>query len=399
MKVIIVGASARAAAFSALRVGLWPWCIDLFADRDLVACCPVQRWRGPYPDSLLDELRDVPPGPWLYTGGLENHPLLVGQLAARRELWGNEAAAIERCRNLAWLAEQTQAVGLNSPRLGSWPPGTGRWIVKPVRSGGGRGVRLWSDAEAPFTMASREWRAGCVNAPVHGQIGSLTRPAHPGSDNPGGLIVQEFIDGVPIGVVFSGSTLLGATRQLIGTDWLGGTGFMYCGSVGPVALPSTVLAKLNALARRLGLRGLFGIDGILDGERFWPVEVNPRYTASVEVLEYASGLKAMLWHRAAFDPACSLPELPSASRVVAKGIIYSRRDATFPSVGPWLTLPARMVASEPDDPMNALPHYADIPDAGTPTPAGEPVMTIFADGPDEASALFRLAKRAEEVRL
>jgi hypothetical protein len=65
--------------------------------------------------------------------------------------------------------------------------------------------------------------------------------------------------------------------------------------------------------------------------------------------------------------------------------LFSTR-CDIPSVGPWLTLPARMVASEPDDPMNALPHYADIPDAGTPTPAGEPVMTIFADGPDEASA-------------
>jgi len=33
-QVLIVGASARAAAFSALRAGLRPWCADLFADLD-----------------------------------------------------------------------------------------------------------------------------------------------------------------------------------------------------------------------------------------------------------------------------------------------------------------------------------------------------------------------------
>ncbi len=31
---LIFGASARAAAFSALRAGLQPWCADLFADAD-----------------------------------------------------------------------------------------------------------------------------------------------------------------------------------------------------------------------------------------------------------------------------------------------------------------------------------------------------------------------------
>jgi hypothetical protein len=52
---------------------------------------------------------------------------------------------------------------------------------------------------------------------------------------------------------------------------------------------------------------LFGIDGILDGERFWPVEVDPRYSASVKVLEYASGLKAMLWRGRRSTPLVRCP--------------------------------------------------------------------------------------------
>ena len=41
--VLIIGASTRAAAFSALRAGLTPRCLDYFADRDLAAICTVDR--------------------------------------------------------------------------------------------------------------------------------------------------------------------------------------------------------------------------------------------------------------------------------------------------------------------------------------------------------------------
>jgi hypothetical protein len=39
----IVGASARAAAFSAARAGFEPYAIDHFADRDLAELCPAVR--------------------------------------------------------------------------------------------------------------------------------------------------------------------------------------------------------------------------------------------------------------------------------------------------------------------------------------------------------------------
>ena len=51
----ILGASARAAAQSAIRAGLSPWCADLFADRDLCAMASVARCeRHDYPHGLLD---------------------------------------------------------------------------------------------------------------------------------------------------------------------------------------------------------------------------------------------------------------------------------------------------------------------------------------------------------
>src|SRR5438309_1251845 len=85
---LIFGASARAAAFSALRAGLSPWCADLFGDADLAARCPVIALPDTYPDGLLEIERQAPPGPFLYTGGLENRPRLLRELAQRRTLWG-----------------------------------------------------------------------------------------------------------------------------------------------------------------------------------------------------------------------------------------------------------------------------------------------------------------------
>ncbi|MGA7500859.1 MAG: hypothetical protein WBX00_29365 [Isosphaeraceae bacterium] len=41
--VLIVGASTRAVAFSALRAGLKPRCLDHFVDRDFMAICTVDR--------------------------------------------------------------------------------------------------------------------------------------------------------------------------------------------------------------------------------------------------------------------------------------------------------------------------------------------------------------------
>src|SRR5206468_8888687 len=73
--VLILGASARAAAFSARRAGLAPWCADLFADADLRRLCPVRRIDvADYPAGLVTALADAPPGPVLYTGALENYP-------------------------------------------------------------------------------------------------------------------------------------------------------------------------------------------------------------------------------------------------------------------------------------------------------------------------------------
>ena len=76
-KLAIVGASVRAAAFSAVRAGFEVVAADLFADADLRAICETTRIESGYPDALADWLASTECDGWLFTGALENHHEVV----------------------------------------------------------------------------------------------------------------------------------------------------------------------------------------------------------------------------------------------------------------------------------------------------------------------------------
>src|SRR5205085_1119619 len=118
--------------------------------------------------------------------------------------------------------------------------------------------------------------------------------------------LQEFRAGESQSGVFAatdaGTCLLGVSRQLVGESWLHAPPFGYCGNIGPLDIGAAERGAWLRLGRTVaafaGLRGVFGIDASVDDGVPWPVEVNPRYTASVEVLEYARqqyGASFPLW--------------------------------------------------------------------------------------------------------
>jgi predicted ATP-grasp superfamily ATP-dependent carboligase len=185
------------------------------------------------------------------------------------------------------------------------------------------------------------------------------------------------------------------TRQLVGEPWLHAAPFHYCASVGPLPLDTTLQQALgrlgSVLAAGCSLRGLFGVDFILRDGVPWPVEVNPRYTASVEVLEYAAGVPALALHRQVFDPRA--PALPArlarnTGTWLGKAILFARAPLTFPEDGPW-----QVVLRQPP-PLDETPAFADIPRAGERIPAGRPVLSFFARGGSEEDCVQRLQQIA-----
>ena len=103
--ILIVGASGRAAAASAIRAGYEPHVIDLFADADTIRLCPTIVCPSvDYPHGLIALANAAPPMPWMYTGGLENHPDVVMAISEHRELVGNDANVLREVRDVTRFA-------------------------------------------------------------------------------------------------------------------------------------------------------------------------------------------------------------------------------------------------------------------------------------------------------
>jgi predicted ATP-grasp superfamily ATP-dependent carboligase len=358
----VVGASARAAVHSLARAGFATWAVDLFADRDLArvascALCPM----ADYPGALPELAGRFPPGPIVYTGGLENHPAVVDRLATNREVWGNPPAVLEAVRDPHQLFPALAAAGLATPAIapsGSPCPETGRWLRKPLRSSAGHGIRF----------------------------------ATPGEPASASHFFQEFIDGQPVSGVFSNMTLIGVTEQLVGEAWLHAKPFAYCGSVGRAKIDSQVFGQsLHAglvLASEFRLRGVWNADFMVKDGKPHAVEVNPRYSASVEVVEHAT--RQGVWSARS---ASGLEE--PARRVngphIGKAIYFAPHAITFPDFGPW-----DVDIAEEFDPW-WLPAFADIPESGSTVYAGQPVITVLVSGSSTRECRERLQSRAAEL--
>jgi predicted ATP-grasp superfamily ATP-dependent carboligase len=256
-----------------------------------------------------------------------------------------------------------QEAGLSCPAIAERPT-TGEWLLKSLRSAGGLGIRHYA-----------------------GQ-----------AFDPRTHFLQERLDGIPCSAVFVGGDYgafpLGVTRQLIGTPWLGTTGFHYAGNIGPLPLQEASYIQWwrlgAALVQTFHLRGLFGVDAIERNGIPWPVEINPRYTASVEVLERACGLSLFPWHRRAFDSTAPDVDPRTPANVVGKAVLYARTTFTFPERGPWLA------ALEPGVNLDAI-EFADIPHAGELIEQGRPVLTLFASAATVSDCETMLQEKADAL--
>jgi predicted ATP-grasp superfamily ATP-dependent carboligase len=371
---LILGASARAAAYSAVRAGYQPWAADSFGDADLLAVCPQSRRVADYPAGLERELAHFPPSPWMYTGALENHPDLVDRLATQRPLWGTAGQPLRSVRDPFQVGAALQVAGLHYPEVVREPAECreGNWLRKPFRSSGGDRIERFA-------------------------------AAGPAGSSPGGggrrFFWQRFVAGTACSAAFVAArgraVLLGVTHQLSGLAWAGAQGFQYSGSVGPVPDDGRLQAAWQAigscLAERFALSGLFGVDGIIAGDEIWTLEVNPRYTASLEVLERGLGLRVLDYHAGACRDGI-LPASPprAAGGWCGKIVVYARG---------WLTVPADWPAYVEQINADAdWPALADIPLAGTSLNRGQPVLTVLAAGLDRAAVERQLRCRVQAVQ-
>ena len=383
-RLLILGASTRAAAASAVRAGFDPHCADRFGDEDLRRIASVIAVDNDL-HRTLEAVKALPPTPWIYTGSLENDPQFIASVSERHPLLGNSREVLRKVRDPFWLERTLRTHDLPALRVRSvrssdayvrtdFRPDVGvrstsaRWLLKPTRGGGGCRIAVWS-----------------------GQVLPTSERFH----------LQERRLGTPMSALFiarpDAAELIGVCEQLIGPTAGAPTEFGYAGSIGPITVSDRTRELLqrvgDTLTREAQLRGLFGIDFILadDFSIPWLVELNPRYTASVEVLERALGRALLAEHASACGHrTTTVREWPAPHRIIGKQIVYATSDLTAPRLESLF---------KPDGHAPEPPLIADIPTPGTLIAAGWPICTVFVEAESIAACRNALTARGQQVCL
>ena len=358
---------------SAVRGGHEVVAADFFGDRDqarLAESYALQRDLGlpATAEGLREAAERIDADAVVYGSNLENHPEVVGELATRRRLLGNPAEVLRDVRDWALLRRFCRQAGIAHPmtllRGEEGRAGRGRWLRKRLRSGGGHGIAPWD--------------------------GRALDDAH---------VLQAEVDGRAASVAFVAdgrdSRIFGLSDQLLGRSALGGSGFAWCGNVLPLELPDADAASVHAqlehmvsrLTRRFGLVGVNGLDVVIGRDpegvaRPYLIEVNPRFSGSMELAERAFGVSVFSLHVDGLAGRLPRPSVADCAPngCVGKGIVYARRTVVVPDTEEWLARGVR-----------------DVPAPGQRVAAGHPVCTVLARGRDRQACLAGLFSAAAAV--
>lgn len=372
MVTLVIGVSTRALALSAVRAHQEVVAVDYFGDRDQRRIVPTHSTRDygmtANLTSLVKVARQLEADAIVYTASFENHPAAVKRLASGRTLLGNTPNVLRRVRDWNVLRSFCHDHDIRCPTTlvtGEESQATTSrvWLRKPTKSGGGHDIRQW-DRRA------------------------LDR----------NHLLQSWVDGVSASAAFAAdghkATVIGVTEQLVGLPGLGARGFTWCGNLLPLDDDASAGSELRAeigriaslLAAHFGLRGVNGFDFIVgreaDGSLHpYLLEVNPRYSASMELIDAALGSSTYEMHLQCLAGRLPAARVSAAARGCwAKGVVYARQAVRVPNTDEWLERDIK-----------------DVPFSDDRIDAGHPVCTVFARGEDRRNCLENLHLRAAEV--
>jgi predicted ATP-grasp superfamily ATP-dependent carboligase len=380
MRILIVGVSTRAIAESARAAGYDFVTLDYFGDYDQKRLCEnysLKRDFGlPFGSAeLYESSQKLNFDSVVYLSNLENHPEIVARFAADHrgekyvQVLGNSAAVLGRVRHWPAFFGFLRQQGIPTPATifaDQVPPDDVRreWLRKPIRSGGGHGIAFW---------------------PADQPVGK-------------GFLLQEYLEGQPCSASFVANgrecVILGMTEQLVGLAEFGASAFRYCGNILPLAEEETRQTTLTqvrhitcGLTQEFGLVGVNGLDFLLKDGQVYPLEVNPRYSASMELIEQAYGLPIFDLHVRAITQQV-LPDFDLASaawktepRFYGKAILYAEREGRAPNTQDWSKRGIR-----------------DVPFPGEDLTRGGPVCTVLAPASTRDDCFAKLVAQVKTLK-
>ena len=355
---LIAALSGRALAVSARSAGYAPLVADLFGDADMRLAArrstvlPGDLSSGLEETALIDSLIRLAAGRrcegLVYGSGFEDRPQSLARVASLWPLLGNSADIVSRAKDPFAFAELCNELGVAHPAVRAKRPFDPRgWLRKRIGGAGGAHVHPASETSESSDRVYFQRR-------VSGRAISL-------------LFVANGKDALALG--FSAQWSSPACRAPA----------RFGGALRPAGIVPRLRRKLASdtqrLARRLELRGLNSADFLIDGEKAWMIEINPRPGATLDLFDSSS---APLF--ALHVDACRgiLPEhAPRWCGAAAAAIVYATRPMPLMPQLEW-------------------PEWcADRQSVGSRVAAGAPICTVRA----QASSAGRARAMVEARRL
>lgn len=420
-RLVIVGASGRSAAQRASLLGMEVIAIDQFGDRDLKSIAQVhalhsvldndestwQSWCESHltlppfnkcqPPKLLS-LSKRYQVPLLLCGGMENRADVIG-----------------------WFARSGLACGLEPEMLAVMrrPEAWGRWAVT---SG-----LLWPETlfHVPDTVPDTQRVLGIETLEPSGAwliksrsgAGGLGVRKFAGEPLQSSDYLQRSIAGEVLGVTFVNvedrSYIAGCMKSWTEDAFWGPLPFIYRGNIGPIPLSADeqqmLLNFANVVRAATGLQGVWQVDFVRNEKGWWLLEINPRWSGSMELLEVAYGISLVAQHVAAvlrqrhfamstidWNEHLMRCRKPIGS-TIGKVVRYARRELT-----PDHAMLERWWNVRWDGTVASLfdgNRLADIPGEATTIPFGYPVCTEYAVGGSMEEVTDRLQRSVISMTL
>ena len=386
--VYVIGASGRAAAESVRQSGLRTIVVDLYSDCDSGDHADVITVDS-FPDSIVDQLRILPAGWVLLAGGMEHHLDAIAELERYHRLIGPSVDQIKWLRDFHYLSNSlTGSLALHFPET-----------LIGERNCRSEAIRLGRFSESNLSIGT-----GWLKKSLRGCGGFHIEPSPrdcPETIDYSTSYFQQRILGRSIGTVFycqeAETKLLGATESIskeLHESLVGPQpelpAMAYRGSFGPIEIPGVVKDRMcrwiHSLSKKIDYQGLIQADWILDpNDEAWLLEINPRWTSSMEIIEWAMQENLFTLH-ASFDSDLrnAIPHASDSTNRTAplnriyKSVVYSMTNCIFSLERSQAMLSQKFHRFENNSSARiSTDSWADIPRAGSLFRVGDPIASLF----------------------
>jgi carbamoyl-phosphate synthase large subunit len=364
--ILIVSFNARPIANLANKLGLDIAIVDFWGDQDLFPLSekvftvfkPENKSYEAFPNPrkneekltelALDIISKEDIESVLIGSGLDDRPDLWRRINTAAPILGNTAKCLELVRDLLLVQFKLAQERIKFP-LTLWATHFSPIkdfadkigfpiVIKPKKTLGGVGIQLANNLSELGDFCN-----------IH-------------SDNLRSYYFQAYIQGRNISSTLVGDKnkfkVLSINEQLIG---LKGSGtklpFKYCGNIVPFDCAPEVAQKIENIsikvAKMFKLRGVFGIDFVLENSEPVFMEINPRFPGTIELLEMVSELNAVRLHLDAIEG--KIPgELEEFKGYAMKQVLFARNSVTTPdfrAIPDIFDISPQNILLNPEDPI------------------------------------------------